>query len=156
MLQYKLISLLILISLSVHGLLDPDSTKNNLKTKSTVQQKKVQQTQNTETGKDIFLKHCVSCHQLDGSGVPGMYPPLRKSDWVIGDKKRIISVVLNGLQGEIVVSDETYSQVMPKQDYLTDEQIAKVLSFIRQNLGNKAGTVNTVEVKNLRPKKAKK
>ena len=85
--------------------------------------------------------------------MPGMYPPLKKSDWVNGDKKRIISIVLKGKKGEIVVNDETYRQVMPAQPGLSDEQIASVLTFIRNNFGNKADPISALEVASLRSPK---
>jgi mono/diheme cytochrome c family protein len=106
-----------------------------------------------EEGKDIYLKHCLTCHQTDGSGVPNMFPPIQKSDWVIGDKNRLINVLINGLQGDIDVNGEPFSQVMPKQDSLTDVQIANVLTYIRQNFGNHADAVQTANVTNLREKK---
>jgi len=101
-------------------------------------------------GKEIYLKYCMSCHQKDGSGVPNMFPPLKNSDWVIGDKKRIINIVINGLEGEIQVNGETYSQIMPKQNYLTNKQVAQVLSYLRSNLGNHADSVKVKEVMTLR------
>lgn len=110
-------------------------------------QKKTPQTSTaTSDGKSVFLKYCMACHQADGSGVPGMYPPLAKSDWAQGDKKRLIHVVLHGLEGEISVNGETYAQVMPKQDFLTDKQIAQVLTYVRQNLGNKGDSIRVKEV----------
>lgn len=105
-----------------------------------------------ETGKDIYLKYCLTCHQIDGSGVPSTYPPLQKSTWVNGDKTRLIKVVLNGLEGEIDIEDETYNGIMPKQDQLTDKQIALVLTYLRQTYGNKASAVNPNEVKIIRGK----
>ena len=101
-------------------------------------------------GKEIYLKFCMSCHQKDGSGVPNMFPPLKNSDWVNGDKKRIINVVINGLEGEIQVNGETYSQMMPKQNYLTNKQVAQVLSYVRFNLGNHADSVKVKEVMTIR------
>jgi mono/diheme cytochrome c family protein len=109
--------------------------------------------QNPDEGKNLYSKNCMSCHQSDGSGVPGMYPPLQKSNWVNGDKKRLIKIMLNGLQGEIEVNNETYIQSMPSHSYLTDDQIAKVLSFIRKNFGNDAPDVKMNEVTELRQKK---
>jgi len=116
------------------------------------QQKIVQKSPNPDEGKAVFLKYCMPCHQKDGSGVPSMFPPVRKSDWVNGDKKKIISVILNGLEGEINVNGEIYSQVMPKQDYLSNKQIAQVLSYLRLNLGNKSDSVTVKEVITIRKK----
>lgn len=105
-----------------------------------------------ETGKDIYLKHCLTCHQKDGSGVPNMIPSLQKNNWVNGDKTRLIKVILYGLEGEIDVAGEVYNAIMPKQDYLTDKQVALVLTYLRQNFGNKASVINPNEVKILRGK----
>jgi mono/diheme cytochrome c family protein len=111
--------------------------------------------QKTDGGEKLYSDNCESCHQSDGSGVPGMYPPLQKSDWVNGDKKRLIKIMLNGLQGEIEVNGETYIQSMPSHKYLTDTQIAEVLSFVRKNFNNKASEVKTAEVAALRQDKSK-
>ena len=105
-----------------------------------------------ETGKDIYLKYCLSCHQKDGSGVPNTFPSLQKSDWANGDKTRLIKVILYGLEGDIDVDGQTYSGIMPKQDHLSDKQIALVLTYLRQTFGNKASAVNPKEVKMLRGK----
>jgi mono/diheme cytochrome c family protein len=110
------------------------------------------QTETIAGGKELFMKYCLSCHQTDGSGVPNTYPPLRKSNWVNGDKFRLIKILLNGLQGEIEVNDDFYDQVMPKQITLSDEQIAIVLTYIRQNFGNDTTTVSTAEVAEVRGK----
>lgn len=82
-----------------------------------------------------------------------MYPPLQSSNWVNGDKNKIINVLLNGLEGEIEVNGDVYDAVMPKQNALTDEQIAQVLTFVRQNFGNKAKAVKPEEVAKIREKK---
>lgn len=118
--------------------------------KSKIQQNKLQHSEKKEEGIDIYQKYCLSCHQVDGSGVPGMYPPLQKSDWVNGDKKIIISIVLKGMKGDIIVNGETYTQVMPSQANLTDEQIARVLTFIRHNFENKADSIYPYEVSSQR------
>jgi mono/diheme cytochrome c family protein len=104
-------------------------------------------------GESLYIKYCLACHQKDGSGVPNMFPPLQKSDWVNGDKSKLINVLLKGSKGEIDVNGEQYNQVMPKQDYLTDVQIARILTYIRQNFGNSADAVTPGEVTNLREKK---
>ena len=107
-------------------------------------------------GETIYVKHCLSCHQKDGSGVPNMFPPIQKSDWVNGDKDKLIKVLLNGLEGDIDVNGDPYSQAMPKQNYLTDLQIASVLTYIRQNFGNNASAVLPADVAKLRGPEKKK
>jgi mono/diheme cytochrome c family protein len=104
-------------------------------------------------GESLYIKYCLSCHQKDGSGVPNMFPPIQKSDWVNGDKSKLINVLLKGLKGDIDVNGDQYSQVMPKQDNLTDEQISQILTYIRQNFGNNADAVTPGEVTKLREKK---
>jgi mono/diheme cytochrome c family protein len=155
MLRYKLfVSIIVILSFSFNKQINSTvvffRNDNNI-----IQKQNTQIPPKAELGKDIYQKHCLSCHQVNGSGVPNMYPPLQKSDWVNGAKNRIISVVLNGIKGEILVNDDTYRSVMPKQDYLTDEQIAKVLTYIRQNFENKASEVKPAEVTKLRIPKTK-
>ena len=81
-----------------------------------------------------------------------MYPALQKTDWVHGDKTRLISLLLNGQQGEITVNGQVFRGVMPTHQYLTDEQIADVLSFVRSNFGNTASAVLPEEVATIRQK----
>lgn len=106
----------------------------------------------TDAGKKVYLKSCMVCHQADGAGVPGLNPPLGKTDWVTGDKKRLINVVLKGLENEIEVNGEVYANPMPAQPQLTDQEIADVLTYIRKNFGNKASAVTPAEVKAMRGK----
>lgn len=105
-----------------------------------------------ERGKKVYENTCLACHQINGSGVPGMNPPLKKTKWVVGDKKTLINVVLKGMDEEIVVDDETYSNVMPAFANLSDQEIADVLTYIRNSFGNKASQINEADVKKLREK----
>ena len=100
-------------------------------------------------GKSIYNQYCLTCHQADGGGVDGLNPPLTKTDYVLGDKTRLTKVLLNGLQG-VDINDEPYNNVMPSQDFLTDQQIAAVLTYVRNNFGNKASAVTAAEVKAVR------
>ena len=105
-----------------------------------------------ERGKTVYENTCLACHQINGSGVPGMNPPLKKTKWVVGDKKTLINVILKGLDQEIVVDDETYTNVMPAFANLSDQEIADVLTYVRNNFGNKASMVTPAEVKAVRVK----
>ena len=85
----------------------------------------------------------------DGYGVQGMNPPLIKTEYVLGEKPRLIKVILNGMQG-VDIDDEPYHGAMPSHDFLTDQQIAAVLTYVRTSFGNKASAVQAAEVKTLR------
>lgn len=103
-------------------------------------------------GKKVFNTYCATCHQGNGLGDSQRFPPLAGSEWVIGEKEKLIKVVLNGLKGSIEVKGQTYNNAMPQHRFLGDEDVAKVLTYIRQNFGNKASAVNAEEVGKVRSK----
>lgn len=104
-----------------------------------------------EDKKKLYETYCLACHQADGSGVPRLNPPLIKTSYVTGSKKKLVQWVLRGSSGEKVPIDgNTYSNNMPPQNYLNDEQIANILTYIRSNFGNKASSIKTAEVKAIR------
>ena len=97
-------------------------------------------------GKKVYSIYCLACHQADGRGVAGLNPPLTGTEWVSGDKKRLIGVMLNGLAGEKVDGEE-YRNVMAPQSFLTDKQIADVLTYVRSSFGNDYDAITMEEVK---------
>ena len=101
-------------------------------------------------GAAVYQQYCATCHLGDGQGDGTRYPPIAGSEWVTGDKKRLIRVVLNGLQGPITVKGQPFQGVMPPQDYLTDQQVAEVLTFVRQRFGDGASGVYEGEVRQVR------
>ena len=101
-------------------------------------------------GKEVYDAVCLACHMADGSGVPGMHPPLANTEWVTGDKERLIKIVLQGMSGKIEVNGKTYNSIMPPNSHLTDRQIANVLSYVRSSFGNDASPVSPDEVKEVR------
>ncbi|HLN73602.1 MAG TPA: cytochrome c [Prolixibacteraceae bacterium] len=101
-------------------------------------------------GKAVFTKYCLACHQADGSGVPGMYPPLGEGSWASKDPKELIAVMMKGLNGKIEVNGETFNGFMPSQAQLTDEEIADVLSYVRSSFGNNFDPVDANLVKKVR------
>jgi nitrite reductase (NO-forming) len=107
-----------------------------------------------EKGKRVYMQNCSVCHQPEGQGLPNVFPPLAKSDFLMADKARSIGIVLRGLSGPVVVNGTRYDGVMPPQVTLTDEQIAHVLTFIRNNWGNTGEAVSTEEVKRLREERS--
>ncbi|WP_276362509.1 c-type cytochrome [Daejeonella sp. H1SJ63] len=95
----------------------------------------------------VYSTYCGTCHQSDGKGDGARFPPLEGSEWVTGDKTRLIKVVLNGLSGSITVKGTPYSENMPAHgSFLNDDQIAEVLSYVRNSWGNKADAVSKEEV----------
>ncbi|HKJ79045.1 MAG TPA: cytochrome c [Prolixibacteraceae bacterium] len=101
-------------------------------------------------GKEVYDAVCLACHMADGSGVPGMHPPLIETEWVSGDKERLIDLVLNGMSGKIKVDGETYNSIMPAHSHLSDQQIANVLSYIRTSFGNNSSPISKEEVAKVR------
>ena len=106
-------------------------------------------------GENIYEMACLPCHQPEGKGLPGVYPPLAGSDWVRGDTTRIIKVVLHGLTGPVTVAGQNYGHTsasvpMPAMGGLTDEQIADVLTFVRSTYGQQAPPVTAADVKAVR------
>ncbi len=93
-------------------------------------------------GERLYQGRCLACHQADGKGRPGQFPPLAGSEWVLGPPATLARIVLHGLQGKINVNGETYNGQMPGMaSQLTDAQIAAVLTYIRQAWGNQADPV---------------
>ena len=92
-------------------------------------------------GKEVFGA-CIQCHQATGLGVAGTYPPLAGSEYVLGDKRRLVAILLKGLNGEFVVNENTFNSQMPAWEIREDEEIAAVLTYIRATWGNKADAVS--------------
>ncbi len=94
-------------------------------------------------GKRLFAQNCAVCHQQTGLGVPGQFPPLVGSEWVLaqdwhGDN-HIVNIVLHGFQGPVTVKGQQFNNVMASWGkVLKDEQIAAVLTYVRNEWGNKA------------------
>lgn len=130
--------------------------------------KQVQAEQNTEnilseagdielftTGRQQYLTICAGCHGNSGEGLPRFAPPLKDSEWVLGDQKKLILILLHGMEGPVEVAGKTYDApeilpVMPAMSSLGDAQIAAILTYIRNDWGNQAGAVRTGSVGRLR------
>ena len=97
-------------------------------------------------GKQIYGAKCVACHQASGMGVAGVFPPLSGAEWVLGDEKVLASILLHGVNGELVVKGTTYNGAMPAFGTLPDEEIAAVLTHIRSEWGNKAAPITAATI----------
>lgn len=98
----------------------------------------------------IFNKYCASCHMADGKGVADVFPPLTKNSWIEGDPSRLVNILLLGLSEPIMVNGKKYDQEMPPHKFLTDQEIADVLTYIRGSFGNQAGPIQKAQVSKMR------
>lgn len=98
-------------------------------------------------GGAVYLANCSSCHQTNGQGVPGAFPPLAGNPVVTGNPIATIAIVKNGLDGRVVVNGQAYSGIMPRwKGVLSDDQIASVLTYIRSSWKNNASGVSVSQV----------
>jgi glucose/arabinose dehydrogenase/mono/diheme cytochrome c family protein len=112
----------------------PDEIKDNLDAKT------------VEAGQRIYNTYCTPCHQRNGLGDGSRFPPLVNSEWVSGNKRKLIELVVNGLEGPIEVNGKPYNDLMPKHSYLKPEELSEVLTFVRQHFGNMPDRVSVGEV----------
>lgn len=103
-----------------------------------------------ESGAKIYNLYCGTCHQRDGKGDGTRFPPLAETDWVTGNKRRLIEILLNGMEGPITVNGVDYNQIMPAHNFLSNEDLASVLTYIRKSFGNNANSVSAGEVQRVR------
>ena len=106
-----------------------------------------------ESGEKIFKLRCASCHQANGLGIAGQFPPLAESKWVTSDPGLISKIIIKGLKGEIQVKGQTYGS-NPAQNMVAvpidDREIANVVTYVRQAWGNEASEVSEEEVSGFR------
>jgi nitrite reductase (NO-forming) len=109
-------------------------------------------------GKQLFTGTCSVCHQANGEGLPGVFPPLAKSDLVAKlikeDRNKLISIPLHGLTGKVTVNGKEYDSVMPPMTQLTDDEVANLLTFVLNSWGNPGGQVTKEEVTKVRAQPA--
>jgi mono/diheme cytochrome c family protein len=104
-----------------------------------------------ERGKAVYESICALCHNTDGTGKPNQAPPFAGSDWAVGSPARMIRIPLSGLSGPIKVKDTEWSLSMPAMGAaLPDDDLAAVLTYIRQSWGNKGSAVTAEQVKAVR------
>ncbi|MFK5922201.1 MAG: cytochrome c [Verrucomicrobiota bacterium] len=110
-------------------------------------------------GKKVYT-NCIACHQAAGTGTPGLFPPLKGSEWVDGGTERLGMIVLSGILGPLNVSGSTYNQPMPAWGALNDEKLAQVLTYIRREFGElpegQSGVVTKEMMKAAREKHVKR
>lgn len=102
------------------------------------------------SGKEWYDSYCSSCHKTDGNGIEGTFPPLTGTETVLSDKEKLINRVLSGVSGEIMVKGVAYNEHMPSFSFLKDDEIAKILTYVRSSFGNEASDVTEEDVNMVR------
>lgn len=97
-------------------------------------------------GEEVYKANCMACHQENGTGLEGAFPPLAKSDYLMADTPRAIKLIKEGMEGELYVNGQPYYGFMPAQD-LSEQQLADVMNYIRNSWGNTGKIVRVEEVK---------
>lgn len=93
-------------------------------------------------GARLYANHCVACHQATGAGIPGVFPPLAASEWVLGSPAVLVQILLHGVHGELTVNGVAYSGDMPAfGDKLNDAEMAAVATHLRTSFGNEGDAV---------------
>jgi nitrite reductase (NO-forming) len=101
-----------------------------------------------KAGQALFAGTCSVCHQANGAGLPGVFPPLAKSDYIATQGlQRVIDIVLKGFNGKVTVNGNDYTSVMPPMNQLNDDEIANILTYVVNSWGNAGGSVSKEDVK---------
>lgn len=98
------------------------------------------------SGEKLYTAHCAACHQANGQGLAGAFPPLADSSYLAEGAGAAISAVVKGLSGPITVNGASYDSVMPSMSYLKDEEVAKIITFVMNSWGNPGGEVSAADV----------
>jgi cytochrome c551 len=106
----------------------------------------MRQTQYTVQGQALYSTYCANCHQKEGNGLAGLYPPLAGSDFLLADLSRAACGIKNGLKGEILVNGKTYNMPMPANNQLSPLEIAEIITYISNSWGNNKGLSGVKEV----------
>ena len=96
-----------------------------------------------ERGKPLYMQTCIACHQPTGMGLPGAFPPLAGSEYTTGSPRRMVAMMLKGMQGPLTVKGITYNNIMIALDlqfpiYKEDSKVADVANYVRTSFGNTA------------------
>ena len=103
-------------------------------------------------GKSVYNNNCFMCHGMNGDGVPGVFPPLAKADFITKrasqkNREELIGIPLNGLSGKITVNGKEYDSVMPSLSTLKEQEVAAVLTYVTNSWGNSAAAFSVEEVR---------
>jgi mono/diheme cytochrome c family protein len=98
-------------------------------------------------GKNLYAQHCTSCHMDDGKGLGKLIPPLANSDWLKNNQEVVTCLLINGMEGEIIVNDTSYNQPMPGNGELSDFQVTNIINYINHAWGNDYGIAIVADVR---------
>ena len=110
--------------------------------------------QQIEAGKALFAGTCSTCHQADGRGMEGVFPPLAQSDYIAADPGRLPQVLLGGLSGKVTVNGREYDSVMPPMNQLTDDEVANISTYVLNSWGNPGGRITKADAAKVRARMA--
>jgi nitrite reductase (NO-forming) len=103
-----------------------------------------------KAGQALFAGTCSTCHQANGEGMPGVFPPLAKSDFIKADPKRVPTIITHGLSGPVTVNGKDYNSVMPPMSQLTDDEVANIATYVLNSWGNPGGRITKEEAAAIR------
>ena len=101
-------------------------------------------------GADLYKKNCAACHQPNGQGLEGAFPPLAKSDFIAANPMNVLETTVKGRQGKMVVNGKEYNNVMPAMSYLSDEELSHIIGYVLNSWGNPGGMVSPEQVADFR------
>jgi nitrite reductase (NO-forming) len=109
-------------------------------------QRHVDLEQQIKAGGALFNGTCTACHQADGKGMPGVFPPLAKSDYLAADPKRALWIITHGLTGKVTVNGQDYNSVMPPMTQLNDDEVANIATYVLNSWDNPGGRISADDV----------
>lgn len=104
----------------------------------------------SEDGKKAYEANCQACHQANGQGLKGAFPPLANNPHISADKLHVVRTVLQGMSGPLTVNELQFNGMMPPMQHLKDEEIAAISTYVLNSWGNQAGKVSEDEVETIR------
>lgn len=147
--MYRFLGLFFLIIL-LQSCNQTESNKQNLKEKKEYVTDVNPQSTSIESGKIIYIKNCKVCHQINGRGVPKIYPPIVNTKRAKGNPDYLIDILLKGMSGEVTIEGEKYNNVMASYKQLSDKDIADVINYIRNKTNPELEIVTSQDVKSRR------
>jgi len=98
-------------------------------------------------GKKLYTQHCSNCHMENGEGLGTLIPPLKNADYLLKDVPGAATIIVNGINGSLVVNGKEYNQPMPANPKLNPSEVTEILTYISNSWGNEYGGVSLDDVK---------